>query len=462
MTDRIEHDLLGEREIPADAYWGIHTLRATENFNLSTHKTAPALIKAMAIVKKACCEANRDLGFLEMQQASAISTACDEIVSGRFAGQFPLDALQGGAGTSTNMNVNEVVANRALEIMGFAKGDSAKIHPLDHVNLHQSTNDVYPTALRIAAIYSMRKLSEAAASLQGVLQKKEQEFSSIVTMGRTEMQYAVPMTLGSQFASFAEAAGRDRWRTFKCEERLRTVTIGGTAIGTGLAAPKTYIHLVIEKLRAITGLGLTRAENMIDQTANADSFVEAAGMLAAHSANLQKICNDLRMLHLLKDITLPPVQAGSSIMPGKVNPVICEAVIIAAVKVRADVAVVTETASMGTFQINEFLPLLGHSLLEAIDVLAASDRMLAAHVDGITANESVCWRHVEESPTIITALLPVIGYEAAQKLVKEFPGSGVKRFKTFLENKLGKELVDRVLTHQNLMALGHSEPSRRE
>jgi aspartate ammonia-lyase len=457
LRKRTEHDLLGEREIPENVYWGIHTMRAQENFVLSGLTVFPALIKAIAMVKKACCEANRDLGFLDAQKADAISHACDEILSGRLADQFQLDALQGGAGTSTNMNVNEVIANRALELMGVAKGTFSALHPLDHVNLHQSTNDVYPTALKIAAIYGVRKLSEAAAALQGALQKKEHEFSSIVTMGRTEMQHAVPMTLGSQFASFAEAAGRDRWRTFKCEERLRVVTIGGTAIGTGLAAPKTYIHLVVEKLRAITGLGLTRAENMMDQTANADPFVEAAGMIAAHAANLQKISNDLRMLHFLRDITLPPVQAGSSIMPGKINPVICEAAIIAAVKVKSDVGIVTETASMGTFQINEFLPLLGHSLLEAIDVLAAADRMLATHVDGILANENVCWRHVEESPTIITAFLPIIGYEQAQKLVKEFPDSGVRRFKTFLENRLGKELVDRMLTHQNLMALGHSE-----
>jgi len=458
MNKRLEHDLLGQREIPVDVYWGIHTLRAQENFALSGIQVFPALIKAFAMVKKACCETNRDLGFLDEKQAAAVSRACDEIVSGGMMDQFPLDALQGGAGTSTNMNVNEVIANRALEIMGHAKGNFTNLHPLDHVNLHQSTNDVYPTALKIAAVYGVRKLSEAAAALQGALQKKENEFSSIVTMGRTEMQYAVPMTLGSQFASFAEAIGRDRWRTFKCEERLRVVTIGGTAIGTGLAAPKSYIHLVIEKLRAVTGLGLTRAENMIDQTANADSFVEAAGMISAHAANLQKICNDLRMLHFFRDITLPPVQAGSSIMPGKVNPVICEAGIIAAVKVKADINIVTETASMSTFQINEFLPLLGHSLLESIDILSAADRMLASHVDGIVGNAAACWKHVEESPTIITAFLPVIGYEAAQKLVKEFPGSGVKRFKTFLETKLGKDLVDRMLSHQNLMALGHSEP----
>jgi aspartate ammonia-lyase len=462
MMYRKENDLLGEREIPENVYWGIHTLRARENFVLSQLKTFPALLKAIAMVKKACCEANGELGFLDAEKTDAISKACDTVASGGLADQFPLDALQGGAGTSTNMNVNEVIANRALEIMGHAKGSFTKLHPLDHVNLHQSTNDVYPTALKIAAIYGVRELSAAAAALQGAMQKKENQFSSIVTMGRTEMQNAVPMTLGSQFASFADACGRDRWRTFKCEERLRVVTIGGTAIGTGLAAPKNYIHLVVEKLRAITGIGLTRAENMIDQTANADAFVEAAGMIAAHAANLHKISNDLRTMHLIGDITLPAAQAGSSIMPGKVNPVICEAVIIASVKVKADVNIVTETASMGTFQINEFLPLLGYALLEAIDVMAAADRMLASHCDGIVANEKVCWRHVEESPTIITAFLPVIGYETAQNFVKEFPSSGIKRFKTFLEGKLGKDLVDRMLSHQNLMAQGHSEPPKAE
>lgn len=457
MDFRTERDLLGERDVPAAGYGGIHTLRAAENFRLSGLNVAPELVRAMAMVKKACCETNRELGYLDENRARAIAGACEEIISGKLDEEFALDALQGGAGTSVNMNVNEVVANRALEFLGKTRGEYAEIHPLDHVNLHQSTNDVYPTALKIAAIFAMRKLSEAAALLQGALQKKENEFAGIVCIGRTEMQDAVPMTLGAQFASFADAAGRDRWRTFKCEERLRTVNIGGTAIGTGLAAPKQYIFLVIEKLREITGLGLARAENVIDQTANADSYVEAAGMVAAHAVNIQKISNDLRFLHDRGEITLPAVQAGSSIMPGKINPVICEAAISAAIKVKSDCAVVTEAASLGTLQINEFLPLLGHSLLEAIGICAACDEMLARHVDGIMANAETCRSHVDGSISIITAFLPLIGYEKAQELVK---GYSLKRdgiFRTFLELNLGKEAVEMTLSPQNLMSLGYQD-----
>jgi aspartate ammonia-lyase len=349
------------------------------------------------------------------------------------------------------------VANRALELLGKNKGDYREIHPLDHVNLHQSTNDVYPTALKIAAIFAVRKISVAAALLQGALQKKEQEFAGIVCIGRTEMQDAIPMTLGAQFASFADATGRDRWRTFKCEERLRVVNIGGTAIGTGLTAPRRYIFMVIEKLREITGLGLTRAENVLDQTANADSYVEVAGMIAAHAVDIQKISNDLRLLHDRGEITLPAAQAGSSIMPGKINPVVCEAAISAAIKVKSNCAVVTETASLGTLQINEFLPLLGHSLLEAAGILAACDEMLARHIDGIMANAETCRNHVDGSISIITAFLPLIGYEKAQELVKEYSLKHDGTFSAFLELNLGKEAVDRTLSPQNLMSLGYQD-----
>jgi aspartate ammonia-lyase len=454
---RIERDLLGEREVPADAYTGVHTLRARENFRLSRLVMAPELVKAIAMVKKACCEANRELGFLDAKKADAIAGACREIIGGALAVEFTLDALQGGAGTSANMNVNEVVANRALELLGKNKGDYAEIHPIEHVNLHQSTNDVYPTALKIASIFALRDLSEKTALLQGELQKKEKEFGGIICLGRTELQDAVPMTLGAQFSSFADAIGRDRWRTSKCEERLRVVNIGGTAVGTGLAAPKSYIFLVIEKLRDSTGLGLARGDNVVDQTANADAFAEVAGIVAAHAANLQKTSADFRLMHDRGDISLPAVQAGSSIMPGKVNPVICEAAISAAIKARSECGVVTETAAMGTLQINEFLPLLGHSLLTAVAILAAADAMLANHVTGITANQDACRRHVDNSTSIITAFLPKIGYEAAQKLVREYSVRGTVTFRIFLEEKLGNETVAATLSPQNLMALGYKD-----
>jgi len=457
MEFRTEHDLIGDIEIPAQAYWGIHTQRAIKNFPFSTTPVHGDILFALSMVKKACCETNRELGYLEVSVADAMVAACEDVIAGKLSDQFPVDALQGGAGTSTNMNVNEVVANKALEFLGKEKGDYAIVHPIEHVNLHQSTNDVYPTALKIAAILGIRKLSEAASVLQGALQAKEREFASILTIGRTEFVDAVPMTLGAQFSCFAEAVGRDRWRTFKCEERLRVVNIGGTAIGTGLTAPKSYIFLVIEKLRLITGLGLCRAENPMEQTANADSFAEVAGILEAHAVNLRKIAQDLRLLHMIGDITLPAMQAGSSIMPGKINPVVCEAVISVSVKVRALLNIVNETAAMGTLQINEFLPLLGQSLIEALDLLQSADMILAQHCASIVANKSVCLKKLNQSQTIITAFLPHIGYDKAETITLDFKKSNEPVFRTFLESRLGKELVDKVLSPQSIMALGHNE-----
>ena len=431
MDFRIESDLLGEARIPKDVYWGIHTFRAITNFKLSGQSVSMQLVRALAEVKKACCETNRELGYLDQTVADAISTACDEIISGEWADQFPVDALQGGAGTSTNMNINEVIANRALELMGFEKGDYSHCHPLEHVNLHQSTNDVYPTALKIAAIEGVKLLSDAIASLQGELQCKEKQWASIVTTGRTELQDAVPITLGSQFASFADAVARDRWRTFKCEERLRVVNIGGTAVGTGLAAPRKYIFLVNEKLRQITGYGITRGENLMDQTANADVFVEVSGILSAYSSTLIKVCNDLRVLHFLKEISIPAFQAGSSVMPGKVNPVILEAVISSGIQVESNHTTIANCASRGTFQINEFLPLITMALLQSLNLLTNASKSLAKMVAVTEANPQVCNSHAFESTTLITAFLPYLGYRKAEELVLEFTGSSQKDFRSF-------------------------------
>lgn len=455
MSARIEHDLLGNREIPVEALWGIHTLRARENFQLSQLRTPRSLICALAQVKKAACQANRDLGYLAPETADAIILACDDIAGGALADQFPLDALQGGAGTSTNMNCNEVIANRALEKLGGKHGSYDRVHPLEHVNLHQSTNDVYPTAVRIACIYGVRALSESAALLQGACQKKEQAFAGVVTIGRTELQEAVPITLGAQFSSFAEAVSRDRWRTFKCEERLRVVNMGGTAVGTGITAPRRYIFLVIEKLREATGLGLTRGENMMDQTANADALVEVSGILSAHAANLIKIAGDLRMLHFIGDISLPAVQAGSSIMPGKVNPVILEAVINAGLKASANHGLVSATASMGTFQLVEFLPLCAFALLESIEILTAANRVFADHIEQIQANEQQCRDRTHANVSIITAFLPRIGYEQAQQLIREYEaGVHDRSFRDFLADRLGEEAVADAMRPENIMALG--------
>ncbi len=417
------------------------------------------LIQAIAMVKKAACQANVQLGYLDESKAQAILAACDEIIAGSLTDQFFLDALQGGAGTSTHMNVNEVIANRALEKLGRDRGDYEYIHPIGDVNKHQSTNDVYPTAVKIALIFLLRELSQSAESLQGRFQEKEKEFSRIVTIGRTQLQEAVPIVLGSEFGAFAEALARDRWRVFKCEERLRVVNIGGTAVGTGLGAPQRYIFLVIEILRQATGLGLSRAENLMGDTAHADSFVEVSGILKAHASNLIKIADDLRLMNLLGEIRLPQRQVGSSIMPGKVNPVILEAVIQSGIKVMANDGIVSDAASRGKFQINEFLPLIAFAMIESMEILVGADRMMADYVCDITADDQQCRSFVDVSFGIVTALIPFIGYERAEGLLKQFGAnnSEQKDFRKFLEDAVGREMLNQALSVERLTALGYRE-----
>lgn len=460
MDTRMEKDFLGEKKVPAEAYWGIHTQRALENFPISGQKVNSSLVKALAIVKKACCQANLELDYLEKKKGEAILLACDEVIAEKFREQFPVDALQGGAGTSSNMNINEVIANRAIELIGGKKGDYRLVHPLEDVNLHQSTNDVYPTAVKIAAIFLLRDLSQAIALVQGAFQRKEKEFARIVKVGRTELQEAVPITLGAEFSAFGETLARDRWRTFKCEERLRVVNLGGTAVGTGLSSPRSFIFMVIEKLREITGLGLSRGENLLDATANTDPFVEVSGILKAHASSLIKVASDLRFLHFLGEIGLPRLQPGSSIMPGKVNPVILEATIQVGLKVMANDLLVTEACSRSTFQINEFLPLLSHSLLESLDLLIRMDQVLAGHVEGITASKERCRELFDRSPMIITAFLPQIGYNRASMLIQEFFSSGRKNVREFLSEKLGLTLVEKILSPEKLISLGYRDDEK--
>ena len=441
MKTRTEKDCLGELEIPVDAPYGIHTIRALENFPIPGSPVPSSLITALAQVKKACALANKELGFLPPEKANAIIEACDLVPRA----SCPLPALQGGAGTSTNMFINELVAGKA----------GKNIHPIEDVNLHQSTNDVYPTAVKVAAIYGLRDLAGKIEVLQGAFQQAEKRFAHIPTLGKTEMTDAVPLTLGAEFGAFAEAFARDRWRTFKCEERLRVVNLGGTAVGTGLTAPRSYIFLVTDKLREITGLGLSRGENLIDQTANADAFVEVSGILKAASANLLKICGDLRLLHMNGTVKLPAVQTGSSIMPGKVNPVILESVMQIGIKVQANDFIVTECASRGSLQINEFMPLLASALLESLELLGVAAGMLAKHAEGIQADEAECERQFFQSLEIVTAFLPSIGYERATELVEAFKQTGRTDFKNYLVEELGEERVEKTLSPQNLMALGH-------
>ncbi|MFA5336614.1 MAG: aspartate ammonia-lyase [Candidatus Omnitrophota bacterium] len=460
MRYRKETDILGEKQVPEDAYWGIHTQRALENFTISGQKVNRGLISAFIKVKKAAAMANEELGYLDPAKARAIISACDEISEGLkempYIAEFPVDALQGGAGTSVNMNVNEVVANRAIEIMSGKKGDYSVIDPIEDVNMHQSTNDTYPTALKAACIYGFRSLSAAIESVQGAFQAKESEFAGIAKIGRTELQEAVPITLGAEFSAFAEAFGRDRWRTFKCEERLRSVNIGGTAVGTGLTAPRDYIFLVIEKLREVTGLGLSRGENLLDATANQDAFVEVSGILKAHASNLIKISGDLRMINLLGEVILPKVQAGSSVMPGKSNPVILEAAAQAGMKVIANDLSVTQAAYKASMQIDEFMPLIAHAMLESIDIMTNTDLLLAPHIAGIKADAAKCRGYLDNSPAIITAFLPSVGYKKAEEIIKGYNPSGGKSVREYLEEKLGKEAVENALSPRNLMSLGYS------
>jgi aspartate ammonia-lyase len=460
---RRETDSLGDIEIAPGALWGIHTQRALNNFPATGRRVPLVLIGSIAVVKHACAVTNAELGFLKRDTVQAIVKACAKICEGgpEIEKQFPLDALQGGAGTSTNMNVNEVIANLALIELGHTPGEYAHVHPLHHVNLHQSTNDVYPTALRIAAIAGVRNLSNAFAKLQGAFQAKETEFQAIPKMGRTELQPAVPMTLGQEFSAFAEAIARDRWRTFKCEERLRLVNIGGTAIGTGLTAPRAFIFRIIEVLRGLTGMGLSRNENVIDATANADAFVEVSGILKASAANLAKIAGDLRLLHFLGEIALPPLQAGSSIMPGKINPVMTECVLQVAMAARANDAIITDCAAHGTLQINEFLPLLAYALLDTIAMLETTARALTKHVGAITADTARCAAYLADSPTLVTAFLPKIGYERAEALSQDYVTARASdpklTLRAFLAIHLGQSLVDEVLAAPNLIKLGHTE-----
>ena len=335
---RLETDLLGSRDVPAHALWGIHTLRATENFPLAHRPVHRRLVHAYGAVKLAAARTNHELGRWDEAKMSAIEAACQEMIAGRLDEHVIVDALQGGAGTSTNMNVNEVLANRTLQLLGRPLGDYQTVNPHDDLNLHQSTNDTYPTALKVAAIFALHDLERNVVALCEAFQVKEQQLADVVKIGRTELQDAVLVTLGREMGAYAEAIARDRWRIYKCEERLRVVNLGGTAVGTGLGAPRQYIFRAVEHLRQITGLGLARAENLFEATQNADAFVEVSGILRTLAVNLLKIANDLRLLSSgphggLGEIHLPPRQAGSSIMPGKVNPVIAEAVAQAAIAV---------------------------------------------------------------------------------------------------------------------------------
>jgi len=422
---RKEKDLLGLGDVPADALFGIHTVRAIENFPVANRDVHPALIHAFGFVKGACAKTSRALGFWaqDAAKADAIETACAEMAEGKLDAHIVVDALQGGAGTSTNMNVNEVLANRALQILGCPLGDYARVHPLDDINLHQSTNDAYPTALKLAAIIESQKLKSSLMDLRDAFRAKEKAFADIVKIGRTQLQDAILTTLGREMGAYAEALTRDLVRLDHAVAQLAVVNLGGTAIGTGMAAPTPYIEQVTDVLAAMTGFALARAENLIDNTQNADVFSEVSGLLKTCGATLIKIATDLRLMSSgpdggLGEITLPARQAGSSIMPGKVNPVIPETMTQAALRMIGYDHEITLVAAMGNLELNAFLPLVADSLLDGIDILAnAMATFRVQCVEGIEVNEARCRANVEGSTAILTALVPMIGYSQAVRIV---------------------------------------------
>jgi aspartate ammonia-lyase len=424
---RREKDMIGERDVPGDAYFGIHTLRAVENFAVTGTPIAshPALIHALAKVKRAAAQANLELGLLDRQKAEAIVLACEEIRAGALRDQFPVDVIQGGAGTSTNMNLNEVIANRALEHLGHRRGEYEFLHPLDDVNLSQSTNDVYPTAVRIALHDLIHQLIEAVGVLRESFEAKASEFSDAMTVGRTQLQDAVPMTLGQMFKATAVTLGEDEQRLDEASRLLCEINLGATAIGTAVASHPRYARLVCRHLAAITGIELVPAANLVEATSDTGALVQLSSVLKRLALKLSKTASDLRLLSSgpragFADIQLPAVQAGSSMMPGKVNPVIPEVVNQVAFEVLGNDVTISFAAEHGQLQLNAFAPIIAHRLFEGIAHLGAAALALAGRcVQGITADRERLRRTVERSIGLATALTPSIGYERATEVARE-------------------------------------------
>lgn len=424
---RHEHDLLGDRPIPDAAYWGIHTLRAIENFPITGIRLAayPDLIRALAMVKRAAALANRDLGLLDAERARAIEQACTEIAVGALHDQFIVDMVQGGAGTSTNMNANEVIANLALEHLGKRRGDYAALHPIEHVNASQSTNDVYPTAIKVALCFAIRGLLTAMSELRQAFERKAFEFRDVLKMGRTQLQDAVPMTLGQEFRTYAIMMGEDELRLNEAMALIQEVNLGATAIGTGINTDPEYAPLACRYLAQITGLPVKPAHDMIEATQDTGSFVQLSGVLKRIACKVSKVCNDLRLLSSgpqtgFCEINLPARAAGSSIMPGKVNPIIPEVVNQIAFEVIGNDVTVTMASEAGQLQLNAFEPIIAWSLFKSITHMQAGCQTLARNcIVGITANVELLERRVRSSAGLATALNPHIGYENATRIAKE-------------------------------------------
>lgn len=457
---RIEHDLLGEMEVPAYAYYGIHTLRALENFPISGIQinAYTSLIRSLAFVKHACALANLQFGALESNKVNPIVEACIKIEDGRFHDQFVVDVIQGGAGTSTNMNANEVIANIGLELLNLEKGNYSRLHPLEDVNKSQSTNDVYPTAIKIALNMEIQLLDNAMDVLIKAFESKAAEFSHILKVGRTQLQDAVPMTLGQEFKTYAIMLREDQQRLREATRLIEEINLGATAIGTGITAPKGYSAVVCNILSELTGIALIPAENLIEATQDAGAFVQLSGVLKRIAVKLSKTCNDLRLLSSgprtgFNEINLPPVQAGSSIMPGKVNPVIPEVVNQIAFEVIGNDMTITMAAEAGQLQLNAFEPIIARNLFNSINFLKQGCLTLANKgVIGITANETHLKDLFDNSISMITALNPIIGYEKATFVAKESFRTGRSVKSILLENKiLNEDEIDKAFSIDNLI-----------
>ena len=463
MTEyRTEKDFLGELKVPKDAYWGAQTQRAIENFPISGLRFGRRLLAALGLIKKSCAEANRDLGLLDPGLAKAIVQASDEVIAGKLDSQFPLDIFQTGSGTSTNMNANEVIANRANQVLQLAPGAKGGVHPNDHVNMGQSSNDVIPTAIHIAALAAAEQdLLPALGELEASLRKKAQEFDSIVKSGRTHLMDATPIRLGQEFGGYASQVEHGIRRVSNARASLSELAIGGTAVGTGINAHPALPGKVVERVNAATGLRFRIAENHFEAQGAQDALVEASGAVRTVAVSLLKIANDIRWMGSgprtgLGELNLPAVQPGSSIMPGKVNPVICEAVMMVAAQVVGNDVAVTVANSHSNLDLSTMMPVMHHNLQQSIEVLANVSRVFAHRcIDGLSANVALLRRNAEMSAAIVTRLNPIIGYEKAAELAKESGRTGVPIKQLVVERKiLTAEEADRLLDARTL-----TEPS---
>lgn len=449
---RFEKDSQGEVELPDNILYGITTFRSLNNFPPSGERINPYLIKAYLQVKLAAAETNYKCGLLFKEKFEAIEEAIHKLLketgntiaksSDSIYLQIPVDPFQGGAGTSLNMNINEVIANEALIILGKKPGEYDSINPLDDVNMSQSTNDTYLTSVKIASIYMLRQLSESYASLQNALQKKEEEFKNVLKLGRTQLQDAVPITLGQEFGAYAQAIARDRWRISNSEERLRSVNLGGTAVGNSISATKEYVLNVNSILKKITKLPIAKSDDLIDATQNLDMFVEVHGIIKTGAVSVIKICNDLRFLASgpaggIGEINIPPKQSGSTIMPGKVNPVILENTIQICELVKGHDVIISNLAGSGNLELNPFIPMLGHLFLKSINLLSDSINNLNTNcIQDITANVDRCKLNLINSSAIAASLITTFGYDTIQELVNYAHKNNIPFIKALMKSKL--------------------------